>query len=120
MYVCMYIPIQSYSYHPPPRGATKSEMWTQQEAWMERYGYGTSASGGYDVLGQFHVDTYLFHYADADIMRRKPWALGAYQVSTGVISSAIIYSLQSMSSPSHNYCLLCILLVLACFVYMYV
>ena len=49
---------------------------------MERYGYGSEQSGGYEVLGQFYIDTYLYHYEEADILLGKPWELVQYQVAT--------------------------------------
>jgi len=80
--------LQSYSYHPPPFGANQSEMWTKQKQWLERYGYGTEESGGYEVLGQFYIDTYMFHYEERGIMEGKPWELEKYQ---GLSSTRTLY-----------------------------
>lgn len=80
--------IQSYSYLPPPRGGDRDEMWSKQKEWMKRYGYGTEDSGGYEVIGQFYVDTYMYHYDEAGIMAGKPWKLEQYQ---GLPSTRTLY-----------------------------
>jgi len=67
--------VQSFSYYPYPQ-CNRSVHWEAQQKWALENNWTMTK-----VLGQFYVDTYLYHHSIQEVMKGKPWDLEQEQLN---------------------------------------
>eukprot|EP00505_MAST-04D_sp_SCG-Rhode-Island_P004492 Stramenopile-MAST_4_protein_4492 len=70
--------IQSFSYYPYPQ-CNRSVHWDMQQRWAKAHNRTIK-----QVIGQFYIDTYYYHYSNEDILAGKPWDLENAQMGDGL------------------------------------
>jgi uncharacterized protein (TIGR03792 family) len=70
--------IQSFSYYPYPQ-CNRSVHWDMQQRWAKAHNRTIK-----QVIGQFYIDTYYYHYSNEDVLAGKPWDLENAQMGDGL------------------------------------